>query len=326
VPAVLIVFRLFGPIRTNGTLEVELVAAGSLIVAVTGANSGIGLRAAARLAAAGHRVYAICRDRGRGEAALGRINSTARTPAALVLADLAEPASIQGAAGRLRDEVGHVDVLINNAAVFDQAARKPRYTSAGHELFWATNHLGPFQLTAELSPLLAAAPRPRLITVASKGLVAMPRIRIRFDQLDSPEWYSPTRAYYHAKLAQIMMSFDLALRTVGKLDVACVRVPAVRLDADRVAALPWILRVLYAPKARASAPPEQLAHTYAQIATREQDWTDAAGSAGPASLRGIYLDENQRPVNAPRFAYDAAARDRLWAVTELATGNPHWAW
>lgn len=302
----------------------------SLVIAITGANSGIGLRAAERLAAEGHRVYALCRDRGRGEAALERINRGAATPASLVLADLADPSSIDAAAVRLGRETDRLDVLINNAAVFDQTMRTPAFTPAGHELFWATNHLGPFQLTAALSGLLAAAPRPRLITVASKGLIAMPRIRIRFDAIDGPDWYSPTRAYYHAKLAQLMTSFQLALRTVGRLDVACVRVPAVRLDADRVAAMPWALRTLYAPKNRLSVPPQQLAATYARIAVRDTRWTDSADRDGHAdargSLRGVYVDENERPVTAPAFAYDEQARARLWDLTQDAAGGPSWAW
>ncbi|MCT2587974.1 SDR family NAD(P)-dependent oxidoreductase [Actinophytocola gossypii] len=302
----------------------------SLVIGITGANSGIGLRAAQQLAAEGHQVYALCRDRGRGEDALTSINRVASIPARLVLADLADPSSVAAAATRLGHELDHLDVLINNAAVFDQTMRTPSFTAAGHELFWATNHLGPFQLTAALSGLLAAAPRPRLITVASKGLISMPRIRIRFDALDSPDWYSPTRAYYHAKLAQLMMSFQLALRTVGRLDVACVRVPAVRLDADRIAAMPWALRVLYAPKNRLSAPPQRLAGTYARIATRDtfrtghterDEHADARGR-----LSGVYVDENERPVTAPAFAYDGQARARLWELTQDATGNLRWAW
>ncbi|MFC6581176.1 hypothetical protein ACFQBS_31155 [Planomonospora parontospora] len=167
-----------------------------------------------------------------------------------------------------------------------------------------------------------------MINVASKGLLTMPRIAIRFDQLDDASWYSPTRAYYHAKLAQIMTAYALALRARGALDVACVRVPAVRLDADRVAALPWILRTLYAPKNRLAIPAERLGETYAALAVRTSTWQEHAdpASAGRSALRGIYLDENLRPVDAPASAYDAAARERLWAVSQQAVGDPSWAW
>lgn len=295
----------------------------ALTIAITGANSGIGLRAAEQLAANGHRVYAMCRDAGRGETALRRINTTARVPARLVLADMADPTSIDEAVDRLRGELDHLDVLITNAAVFDQTIRKPRYTAAGHELFFATNHLGPFQLTAGLSPLLAAAPAPRLITVASKGLVMMPRIRIRFDELNSAGWYSPTKAYYHAKLAQIMTTYSLAVRADGALDVACVRVPSVRVDPENVAAMPWPLRALYAPRNRFSCPAERLGQTYVRLAERTATWRSLSGGT---ELAGIYLDERERPVTAPTFAYDAQARARLWALSQEATGNQHWAW
>ncbi|MFC4058979.1 SDR family NAD(P)-dependent oxidoreductase [Planomonospora corallina] len=52
-----------------------------LTIAVTGANSGIGLRAAQRLAADGHRILALCRDPHRGRAALEAINARAAHPA-----------------------------------------------------------------------------------------------------------------------------------------------------------------------------------------------------------------------------------------------------
>ncbi|MGP3934056.1 SDR family NAD(P)-dependent oxidoreductase [Nonomuraea sp. KM88] len=285
-----------------------------LSIAITGAGSGIGLRAARALAAAGHHVLALCRDPDRGRAALADINARAAHPADLVQADLSAPASIEAAAEQLARTAGRLDVLINNAAVFDQTLRAPQFAVDGHELFWTTNHLGPFLLTARLSRLLAAADRPRVINVASKGLLSMPRIRIRFDQLDDPSWYSPTRAYYHAKLAQIMTTFTLAERAAGHLETTCVRVPAVRLDPDRVAAMPWLQRTLYAPKNRMAAPAERLGGTYARLAT----WD--------GTLPGPYVDEDLRPVRAPAFAYDEAARERLWTVSQAATGHPTWAW
>ncbi|MFD0887366.1 SDR family NAD(P)-dependent oxidoreductase, partial [Streptosporangium algeriense] len=261
-------------------------------------------------------------------AAVETISADAARPATLVVADLSDPASVDAAADRIFDETGHLDVLINNAAVFDQTTRTPAYAASGHELFWATNHLGPFQLTARLSPLLAAASHPRLINVASKGLITMPRIAIRFDRLDDPGWYSPTKAYYHAKLAQIMTAYSLALRARGMLDVACLRVPAVRLDTDRLAALPWALRALYAPKNRLAAPAEQLGEAYAALATRTGTWqehTDPA-SPGKGALRGVYLDERLRPVDSPAFAYDPQARERLWTLSQAATGDRAWPW
>ncbi|MFD0885022.1 hypothetical protein ACFQ08_10730 [Streptosporangium algeriense] len=41
---------------------------------------------------------------------------------------------------------------------------------------------------------------------------------------------------------------------------------------------------------------------------------------------GVRLDERLRPVDAPAFAYDTDARERLWEVSSDAAGDPSWAW
>ena len=285
-------------------------------VAVTGANAGIGLRAVARFARAGHEVVALCRDTVRGEAALAELDAATRARIQLVQLDLASSTSIRSAAAAVVDG-GALDALINNAAVFDQTIRTPRQTVDGHELFWATNHLGPTKFTARVSSALQKAPTPRIVFVASKGIVTAPRIAIRYDALDGAGWFTPTRAYYHSKLAQIMTAITLAERVGDVVDVSCLRVPAVRLDADRLATQPALLRALYAPKNRMAMAPDALAAVYERL----------VGEA-PRHARGVdvYVDENLAPVTPPRFARDAAQRERLWALTNELVDAPTWAW
>jgi NAD(P)-dependent dehydrogenase (short-subunit alcohol dehydrogenase family) len=283
-----------------------------LTIAITGANSGIGLRATAHLAAAGHTVLALCRDLDRSREAIA--TATEGTPnVEIIRADLADPESIREASARIVAR-GPLDSLINNAAVFDLNQKTASFTPEGHEVFWATNHLGPFELTARLSPALAIAPNPRVVFVASKGLITMPRLTIRFDELDSPRWYTPTRAYYHAKLAQVMTAISLAEKVPNTVRVTCIRVPAVRLDAARLATHSWLLRTLYAPKNAVAADPSVLAATYARAAT-----LDAVSSE-------IYLNEDDKPVSLPAAANDAAQRERLWTLTHETVGSPTWAW
>lgn len=87
--------------------------------------------------------------------------------------------------------------------------------------------------------------------------------------------------------------------------------------------MPWRVRALYAPQNRFDCPPEQLGETYARLAERTDTWRSQSGGT---ELAGIYLDEHERPVAAPAFAYDAQARTRLWALSQEATGNQDWAW
>jgi len=282
-------------------------------IAVTGANAGIGLRATTLLAERGHEVVAFVRDVERGEGAIRGLTPAIRKHVSVRPLDLASRRSIRAAADQLVGE-GRLDGLINNAAIFDQTVRAIRTTTDGHELFWATNHLGPTELTARLTPALTAAPAPAIVFVASKGLVAMPRIRIRFDALDGAGWFSPTRAYYHAKLAQVMTAVSVAERSPRSWRVSCLRVLAVRLDADRLASQPAILRALYAPKDRLAASPEAIAGIYVELVERG-DPPDA-----------VYLDEALRPVRPPAFARDSREREKLWGVTQAEIGHPIWQW
>lgn len=287
-----------------------------LRIAVTGANAGIGLRATSRFAAAGHHVLALCRDLVRAGRAFAELPDEQAARIEPIELDLASSASIRRAAAQVV-RGGPLDALVNNAAVFDQTIRSARITADGHELFWATNHLGPAELTARVSPALAASPDPGVVFVASKGLLTMPRLAIRFDELDEPGWFTPTRAYYHAKLAQVVTAVTLSELAGDALDVSCLRVPAVRLDPSRLAAQPALLRAAYAPKNRLAADPARIAAVYARLVLDP-----------PRHARGAdtYVDERLRAVPLPPGARDAAQRERLWSVTMAAIGGPDWAW
>ena len=286
-------------------------------VIITGANAGIGRRAAEALAAAGHRVVVIARSEERGSAAVEGIRAvTGNSEVVLEVADVSDQSSVRAVSDRLHQRFGHIDVLINNAADFDQTAQR-ELTGDGHERFWATNHLGPFLLTALLADLLVRSDDGRVITIASKGLVTVPRIAIRYDQTDGEGWFTPTQAYYHTKLAQIMFAAALARRfSPEELLSIALRVPAVRLDAERLAALPAKLRWAYAPKNRFAADPEELASIYSQLAVGSRDLV--------VPFHGAYVDEKLRPVAMPRFARQVVEQDRLWELTSRQTGSPTW--
>lgn len=266
-------------------------------VAITGANSGIGLRAAQQLTAQGHRVLALCRSIERAQEALG-------PSAEIIHCDTSSLASVERAAAQVAD-IG-IDALINNAAVFDLGMKQRQLSADGHELVWATDHLGSWALTGRLSAALAAS-GGRVVFVASKGLLAQPGVRIRFDDVEAESWYSPTKAYYHAKLAHVMTALSAAEQARGRFSVACLRVPAVRLDAAKLAAQPKLYQWAYAPKnARASAP-DSVAEAYVLLALGQL-------------IEGIYIDEELQAVPVPKFARDEANRARLWELSEAATG------
>src|ERR1700689_920078 len=83
------------------------------VALVTGANQGIGLQIAKDLVAHGFTVLVGSRNLERGEAAAREVGPDAR---ALQL-DVTEPGSIGAAAECIRKELGHLEVLVNNAAI-----------------------------------------------------------------------------------------------------------------------------------------------------------------------------------------------------------------
>src|SRR5450631_3757412 len=89
------------------------------VALVTGANQGIGLQIAKELAAKDFTVLVGSRDLARGEEAAKTIEGDAR---ALQL-DVTVQASIAIAAERVRNELGSLDVLVNNAAISNTRMR-----------------------------------------------------------------------------------------------------------------------------------------------------------------------------------------------------------
>lgn len=174
---------------------------------VTGASSGLGLHTAEELARRGAHVVLAVRDPDRGAAAVARV--LARVPAAdltVQLLDLADLASVRAGAGELRARFSHIDLLVNNAGVmWTDRVRTPD----GHELQFATNHLGHFALTCLLLDTLRAAPGARVVTISSY----LHRLgRIDFHDLDAERRYNRYRAYNQSKLANLMFALELHRR------------------------------------------------------------------------------------------------------------------
>jgi NAD(P)-dependent dehydrogenase (short-subunit alcohol dehydrogenase family) len=172
-------------------------------IIVTGANSGTGLEATRRLAAAGAEVVMAVRNLAKGEAARADLLE-AQPDARLELRhlDLAELASVRKfAAG-----IDRVDTLVNNAGVMAPPTRFE--TADGFELQLGSDYLGPFALTELLLPVLLTAEAPRVVTMSS---IVAQMGRIHLDDLNGDRRrYVPFREYGQAKLADLLLSLHLA--------------------------------------------------------------------------------------------------------------------
>jgi NAD(P)-dependent dehydrogenase (short-subunit alcohol dehydrogenase family) len=201
-----------------------------------------------------------------------------------------------------------LDVLIHNAAVFDITQKEAAWTDEGIETVWATNYLGPVLLTTCLWDALQNSDQARILTIASKGLIAKPFLKV---DLDDPEFkqrrFSVEGAYYQSKLAQIMFTIWLAEQHKGTgITANSIRVPAVRIDMAKYDGLPTLMKKLYALKSRFALTPTEMATVYAALAT------DPAF----ASVTGAYFDEKLTVVQPRSYARQPEKIDAVIALTE----------
>lgn len=179
-------------------------------VVITGANIGLGLESAKRLAERGARVILAARDPAKGGAALEQVRrvASAAAPPELVRLDLGDLDSVEEAAGRIAELAPSIDVLMNNAGVM--AIPKRTTTKQGFETQFGVNHLGHFALTLRLVPQLLAAPAARVVAL---GSIAHLRGKIDLADLQRAQHYDAWDAYGQSKLANVMFALELDRRS-----------------------------------------------------------------------------------------------------------------
>lgn len=284
----------------------------SKMVIITGANSGIGKAAAARLAHCGATVVMACRSMERGAEALVEVRNKSKSSRVYLMpVDMSSQDSIPQFAREFLERYGELYVLIHNAANFDHTLKKPVLTTEGVETVFATNHLGPFLLTQLLLEQLKSCAPSRIVTVASKGLVSYPFLNIEFDNLDGERKFNLQHACYHAKLAQVMFTFDLAERLRGTdVMVHCVRIGNVAIPDERLDHLPKRMLRIYEMKRKLAMTPEKTAETYLWLAA------DPIG----AQQTGGYWDAPAVAVRANKNAYNRDTQKALWDISAKLTG------
>jgi retinol dehydrogenase-12 len=179
-------------------------------VLITGATGGIGRETARQLVEYGYRVIVHGRTLEKAQHVveqLKRANPTAF--AEPVYADLAVMREVVHLAEQVRSKVSVLDVLINNAGVYEH---NHRLTRDGFEMTMAVNHLAPFLLTQELLEALKAAPEARVITISSS---AHDKVELTTDDFSFATALEGYVAYATSKLANVLFTIALARRLAG---------------------------------------------------------------------------------------------------------------
>ncbi len=270
------------------------------VAVITGTTHGIGRVTSLELARAGYAVVMLCRNMAAAtqlaQDIMGRIPGS---EVSVVHCDLADLSSVRAAAQQVRVGYPLIDRLINNAGM---VSTRHRVSADGHELTFATNHLGPFLLTRLL--LDALAPAARIINVASKVHY---RGRMDLETVDDPRArYSAIAAYSRSKLGNVIDTLVLARQLAGSgITVNCLHPGIVATNL-----LPGWLNLLRPLFKRFILSAEQGARTSLYLALDPR-----AGA-----LQGKYLDEHQQVQPPAPAALDPQVQEQLLACSARWTG------
>jgi NAD(P)-dependent dehydrogenase (short-subunit alcohol dehydrogenase family) len=147
------------------------------VALVTGANKGIGLQIAKDLASHGFTVLVGSRNLKDGETAAKSVGADTLA----IQLDVTNHASIATAAERIRNELGRLDVLVNNAGIshtgkpgrsLQEMAKSGRLSVASLDevrAVFETNVFGVIAVTQAMLPLLREAPAARIVNVSSSS-------------------------------------------------------------------------------------------------------------------------------------------------------------
>ena len=137
------------------------------VALVTGANRGLGLETSKQLARLGCRVALTGRDALRVQSAM-RTLEAAEDQLMAVRMDVREPASIAEAQQRIVQQLGPVDILVNNAAVLvHEDSEVLSIPSQGFHETFATNLFGVIEVCRVFVPSMAERGYGRVVNVSS---------------------------------------------------------------------------------------------------------------------------------------------------------------
>lgn len=285
---------------------------------VTGASSGIGVETARALAGAGAAVTLAVRNAEAGERVADEIRQStgngAVTVGALELSDLSSVRAFAAAWS------GPLDILVNNAGVM--AIKELTLSASGHEMQFATNHLGHFALALWLHDALAAAVSARIVSVSSGGHLRSPVV---FDDIDYAfRDYDPFGAYGQSKTANVLFAVEATRRWASDGIVANALMPGgIATPLQR-----------HLPDGYAAHALETFRASGTDFKSVEQGAATSVLLAASPLLEGVggrYFEDCNEAVRVDRrgkpgqggvapYALDPANAERLWALSLKLVG------
>jgi NAD(P)-dependent dehydrogenase (short-subunit alcohol dehydrogenase family) len=278
---------------------------------VTGGSSGIGVETARALAQAGAEVTLAVRNIAAGGAVADDIKQTTKNQRVYVgKLDLSDLVSVRAFIGAWS---GPLHILVNNAGVM--AIPHLELSAQGHEMQFATNHLGHFALALGLHDAMGATHGARVVAVSSVGHLDGD---VDFDDIDfAHRPYDPWLAYGQSKTANILFAVEAARRWAPDGIVANA------LNPGRIGSTHLGHYLDQVPASPALSGPASIGVSVKTIEQGAATSVLLAASPLVASVSGRYFEDCQeagpyqpgirRGVAA--YALDPAHARRLWEIS-----------
>lgn len=258
------------------------------LILITGATDGIGLETATELTSMGHHVIIHGRNEQKLQHTEKYISQKAGNDiSGKYAADLGKLKEVQKMAGKILDDYKSIDVLINNAGVFQ---KQLELTEDGLEKTFAINHLSHFLLTNKLLPLIRQSTQGRIVIVSSKIHASS----IDFSNLQGEKFYNGSEAYSRSKLANLLFAKTLHRKSEGtSITVNALHPGVINTKLLKKGFGPFGHNV------------KQGAKTSVYLSTSEE----------LSHVSGKYFSDQQEAKPAA-ISDDRAVQDKLWEISE----------
>ena len=170
-------------------------------ILITGATDGIGLETAKMMAPLGHTLLLHGRSADNLADAAGKVSAidgggTVKT----YQADLTDLSQVKDMAERVKNDFQSLDVLINNAGVFNM---HDPITQDGYDARFIVNVVAPYLLSKDLLPSLG--PEARVVNLSSAA-----QAPVNLQAFLNKQTFGDGEAYAQSKLALTMWSIGMA--------------------------------------------------------------------------------------------------------------------
>ena len=179
---------------------------------ITGATDGIGRHTALKLASDRHRVLVHGRKSPDDDVVrklLAEMHRRGAHSTRYFQANLLDLRQVSQLAEAVKNETDKIDVLINNAGVFNPSEK---VSAQGYDATWAVNVLAPFKLTMLLLPVIARGTNPRIITTSSMSQSSFFPSDVDSIGIANGAYSGPHTGYSLSKLGDRLFTVGLADR------------------------------------------------------------------------------------------------------------------